>query len=371
LPNIKPPNSTNMKIPFTLILPAALLLASCSKSNDTNNNNNTVIPPGGPTVITFAGTGSAGAVDGTKAQASFDDPTQIAIDGQGFFYVTDKENNAIRRISPQGVVTTIAGTGASGFSNTTGAITFNFPDGVAANSGGNYVYVADEGNNAIRLLTDQVTASTLAGDGYPGYTNASDTAARFNAPAAVAIDSSGNVYVADDGNNVIRKISSKGNVTTLAGSGQRGSVDATGTAASFNQPQALCVDIAGNVYVADQGNNKIRKITAQGVVTTIAGNGTAGLLDGKFTASEFNQPAGIAIDSNGNLFVGDSGNNVIRKIVPATGAVITYAGSGQAGATNGTLSSSTFSNPQGLVVTPQGLIYVVDTGNDLIRVIQP
>jgi len=179
------------------------------------------------------------------------------------------------------------------------------------------------------------------------------------------------VYVADNGNNVIRVISSKGNVTTLAGSGQRGSLDGTGTAASFNQPQALCVDVAGNVYVADQGNNKIRKITPQGVVTTLAGNGTAGLQDGKFTASEFNQPAGIAIDGSGNLFVGDSGNNVIRKIVPSTGAVITYAGTGQAGATNGTLSNSTFSSPQGLVVDPYGRIFVVDTGNDEIRVITP
>ena len=140
---------------------------------------------------------------------------------------------------------------------------------------------------------------------------------------------------------MIREISSGGNVTTLAGSGSRGSLDGTGTAASFNQPAALCVDLAGNVYVADAGNNKIRKITPQGVVSTLAGNGTAGLEDGKFTASEFNQPAGIAIDKNGNLFVGDTGNNVIRKIVPNTWWVgyNLYAGSGQAGSNNSTLAS--------------------------------
>lgn len=360
-----------MKIPFTLILPAVLFLASCSKSSpNSNNNNNTGIPGDTPTVTTFAGSGSAGGVDGTKAQASFNDPTQIAIDGQGFLYVADKQNNAIRRITPQGVVNTIAGTGASGFSNTTGAITFNFPNGVAANSGGNYIYVADEANNAIRLLADQSIASTFVGDGKAGLVNAADTAARFNYPAGVAVDSAGNIYVADNGNNVIRKVSSKGNVTTLAGSGVRGSADGTGATAAFNQPQALCVDAAGNVYVADEGNNVIRKITPQGVVTTIAGNGTAGLVDGKGTMSEFNQPQGIAIDNTGNLFVGDTGNNVIRKI-NVGGIVSTYAGSGQSGSTNGTLAASTFNSPQGLVVDAVGRIFVVDTGNNLIRVINP
>lgn len=366
------PYNINMKIPFTLILPAALLLASCSKSNNSNNNNNNNGGGGDiPSVTTFAGTGSAGAVDGTKQQASFDDPTQIAIDGQGFFYIVDKQNNALRRMSPQGVVTTIAGTGASGFSNTTGAITFDFPNGVAVNSGGNYIYIADQDNNAIRQLADQAIATTLAGDGKPGYVNASDTAARLNNPTGLALDSAGNLYVADNGNNVIRKISFKGDVTTLAGSGLRGSLDGTGAAATFNQPEALCVDLAGNVYVADQGNNKIRKITPQGVVSTLAGNGTAGLQDGKFTASEFNQPGGIAIDKSGNLFVGDTGNNVIRKIVPNTGLVITYAGTGQAGSNNSTLGASTFSAPQGLVVDPYGRIFVVDTGNNLIRLITP
>ena len=360
----------NMKLSFTLILPAALLLASCSKSND--GSNNTVPPPPTdiPMVTTFAGSGSAGSADGTKEQASFNDPTQIAIDGLGFFYVTDKQNNAVRRISPQGVVATIAGTGASGFSNTAGAVTFNFPSGIAVNSGGNYVFIADEDNHAIRQLADQVTVTTFAGNGHSGFVNASDTAARFNFPAALALDSAGNLYVADNGNNVIRKISSKGNVTTLAGSGVRGATDGTGTAASFNQPQALCIDPAGNVYVADQGNNNIRKVTPAGVVTTIAGNGTAGYQNGKITASEFNAPAGIAIDKSGNLFVGDTNNNVIRKI-SATGSVTTYAGSGQAGAANGSLTAATFKSPQGLVVDPVGRIFVVDTGNNLIRMITP
>ena len=134
------PNNMKMKILFTLVLPAALLLASCSKS-PANNNNNIVIPPGVPTVITFAGSGLAGSTDGTKAQASFNDPTQITIDGQGFFYIADKQNNAIRRMSPQGVVNTLAGTGQSGFSNTTGAVTFNFPNGVAVNMQAATIYM--------------------------------------------------------------------------------------------------------------------------------------------------------------------------------------------------------------------------------------
>jgi len=357
-----------MKIPFTLILPAALLIASCGKTPDSSINN-TTIPPGGPTVATFAGTGSPGSYDGTKELASFNEPTQIAIDGIGFFYVADRENNAIRRISPQGVVNTIAGSLTAGFSNKTDSITFSSPSGIAVNSGANYIYVADEGNNAIRVIADLQLGSTLAGNGSQGYVNASDTAARFYAPTSVAIDSSGNVYVADNGNNVIRKISSKGAVTTLAGSGYRGIVDGTGTAAAFNQPTAICIDVAGNIYVADTGNSEIRKITPQGVVTTIAGNGTAGLKDGKFTDSELSQPQGVALDANGNLFVGDTGNNVIRKISLATGSIITFAGSGQLGSANGSLGTATFNSPEGLVVDSFGRIFVCDTGNDMIRVI--
>jgi DNA-binding beta-propeller fold protein YncE len=358
-----------MKIPFTLILPAALLIASCAKAPNSSGFNNSSIPPGGPTVTTLAGTGSPGALDGTKQMASFNGPTSIAIDQLGYFYVSDSENNAIRRISPQGVVNTIAGNLTPGFSNKTDSISFSFPTGIAVNAGGNYIYVADAGNNAIRLITDLQLGSTLAGNGSRGYVNASDTAARFYLPTSVAIDSTGNVYVVDDGNNVIRKISSKGAVTTLAGTGSRGNADGTGTAASFNQPTALCVDAQGNVYVADTGNNEIRKITPQGAVTTLAGNGTAGLEDGKYTVSEFNKPQGIALDGKGNLFVGDTGNNVIRKISVATGSVVTFAGSGQIGANDSSLALSTFNSPEGLVIDTFGRIIVCDTGNNLIRIV--
>jgi serine/threonine-protein kinase len=361
-----------MKILFTLILPATLLLASCSKNSvNTNNNNNTTIPPDAPNVTTFAGTGSPGTLDGTKTLASFNTPNQIAMDGLGFMYVSDRGNNAIRRISPQGEVVTIAGTGTAGSSNTTGALTFNEPAGVAVDFAAKNLFIADEGNNVIRVLTNIQTGSTFAGDGVAGLVNASDTAARFFSPVGMAIDSAGNVYVADQGNNVIRKISSKGNVTTFAGSGTRGAADGTGAAASFNQPAAVCVDIGGNVYVADQGGNRIRKITSAGVVTTIAGNGTAGLQNGKQTGAEFNQPGGIAIDSKNVLYIGDTGNNVIRKIFLNTGEVQTYAGTGQVGAANGLLTAATFSAPQGLVVDTYGRVFVVDTGNDSIRLITP
>lgn len=361
-----------MKIAFTLILPAALLLASCSKKDDNTNINNNLPPPTDvPSVSTFAGTGSAGNQDGTKTLASFNLPNQIAMDGLGFLYVSDRQNNAIRRISPNGEVVTIAGTGNAGGSNTTGALTFNQPAGVAVDFGANNLYVGDEGNNAIRDVTKIQTGSTFAGDGNAGLVNASDTAARFFNPTGLAIDSAGNVYVADLGNNVIRKITAKGSVTTLAGSGSRGAADGTGTAASFNQPAALCVDKSGNVYVADQGSNRIRKITAAGVVTTIAGNGTPGLLNGKQTGTEFNQPGGIAIDSKNVLYVGDTGNNVIRRIYLNTGEVQTYAGTGQVGAADGMLTAATFSAPQGVVVDTYGRVFVVDTGNDSIRVITP
>ena len=222
----------------------------------------------------------------------------------------------------------------------------------------------------IRLITDQSITSTFVGDGRSGFVNAPDTAARFAFPAAAAVDSSGNIYIADNGNNVIRKVTTKGNVTTLAGSGTRGAGNGTGTAASFNQPVGLCVDNAGNVYVADQGNNMIRKITPQGVVTTVAGNGTAGLMNGKSLNTEFNQPSGVAIDAKGNLFVGDTNNNVIREIA-TTGDVTTYAGSGQQGSNNAGLTDSSFNSPEGLVVDTFGRVFVVDTGNNLIRMINP
>jgi sugar lactone lactonase YvrE len=355
-----------MKISFTLLLVALLFITACSKKSEITTT--PIIPVIPPSVITFAGTGTPGAVDGTKQLASFNYPAGIGMNIDGFLFVADKQNNLIRIISPQGVVNVIAGNGNVGFSNTKGSVTFNSPTGTAADSSGN-VFIADMANSAIREINPQGVVTTFAGNGSAGFINGTGTAALFNEPTGVATDGAGNVYVADNGNSMIRKITPKGVVTTLAGSGNRGAANGAGTAASFNQPQALTVDAGGNVYVADEGNNLIRKITPQGVVTTLAGSGSAGAVNGVGTAASFNGPAGITVDASGNVYVGDSNNNLIRKIAP-DGTVTTVAGTGLAGADNGALNTATFNNPQGVVVDNYGRIFVADTGNNLIREIK-
>jgi sugar lactone lactonase YvrE len=358
-----------MKISLPLLILATVCLTACSKKNDTTTGTSVIVST--TSVSTFAGSGSTGSADGTRAQASFNYPTGIAIDASGFLFIADKQNNIVRIISPQGAVNTIAGTGVLGFSNAKDSVKFNFPCGVAADAAGN-VYVADQDNSLIRAINTQGVVTTFAGQAnVSGYLDGAAGAALFNGPTGVAADMNGNLYVADNGNNVIRKITSKGVVSTLAGSGNRGSVNGTGAAASFNQPQAIAVDASGNVYVADEGNNLIRKITPAGVVTTLAGSGTAGAANGIGMAASFNGPAGITVDASGNVYVGDSGNNLIRKIAP-DGTVTTFAGSGAAGATNSTtLTAASFNNPQGVVIDTYGRVYVADTGNSLIRLVSP
>jgi hypothetical protein len=281
--------------------------------------------------------------------------------------VADIRTHLIRKITAAGVVTTLAGTaGISGSTDATGTdATFYNPDGVAVDASGT-VYVADSGNHLIRKITSAGVVTTLAGTGSPGRANGTGTAASFNYPTRVVLDAGGTLYVSDTLNSLIRKITAAGVVTTLAGSGSTGSTDGTGTAASFGNPQDLAVDASGTVYVADTGNNLIRKITAAGVVTTLAGSGRAGSTNATGTAASFDTPYGVAVDSSGTLYVSDTGNNLIRKIT-AAGVVTTLAGSGSAGSTNGTGTAASFSTPSGLTMDASGALYVADFRNNLIR----
>ena len=213
-------------------------------------------------------------------------------------------------------------------------------------------------------ITPEVT--TLAGSGSQGSANGTGTAAAFYLPTDVALDGSGNMYVADYNNHLIRKITSAGVVTTFAGSGSEGSADGTGTAASFNQPVGVAVDGSGNVYVADYTNHLIRKITSAGVVTTLAGSGSQGSTNGTGTAASFYHPTGVAVDGSGNVYVGDAGNHLIRKITSA-GVVTTLAGSGSLGSANGEGTAASFNYPSGVAVDGSGNVYVGDWGNHLIR----
>lgn len=267
-------------------------------------------------------------------------------------------------------ITTLAGTaGVYGYADGTGsAAQFNYPDGVAVDSVGN-VYVADTVNCTIRKITPASVAATLAGSaGVSGSVDGTGSAAQFNYPDGIAVDGSGNVYVADVFNYKIRKITPAGVVTTLVGSGVGGSADGTGSAAQFNEPGAVAVDRSGNVYVADSGNRTIRKITPAGSVTTIAGTADIiGPADGTGAAAQFVGPLGVAVDGSGNIYVADSNGFTIRKIT-SEGVVTTIAGNvGVNGSADGTGSAARFGYPRDVAVAGSGRIYVVDTNNCTIR----
>jgi sugar lactone lactonase YvrE len=329
-----------------------------------------LVYPGGY-VITLAGSGTAGFADGPGATAQFNQPRGVAMDGAGNVYVADYSNNRIRKIViATGVVSTLAGS-TSGFADGPGTTArFSSPNGVAVDGAGN-LYVADRDNHRIRKITPGGDVTTLAGDGTGAYLDGLSTAARFQWPRSVTVDGAGNVYVADTLNYRIRKITPAGDVSTLAGDGTNSFADGPGATARFNTPQDVAADGTGNLYVADASNNRIRKITPAGDVTTLAGDGTGAYLDGLSTAARFNRPRGVALDGAGNLYVADSSNNRIRKIVIATGVVTTLAGDGTAGSDDGTLMTAQFDSPEGIAVDGAGNLYVGDTGDHRIRKIVP
>ncbi|HQR44650.1 MAG TPA: NHL repeat-containing protein [Thermoanaerobaculia bacterium] len=327
-----------------------------------------LIPGGarGQTVTTLAGSGSVGTADGTGKAASFAYPTGVAADANGNLYVADTDNNKIRKITPAGVVTTFAGSGSQGSQDGTGtAAAFNSPYGVAVGAGG-VVYVADTGSNKIRKITSTGVVTTIAGSGAASSLDGNGTAASFNGPAGLAVDGNGNLYVADVFGDKIRKISPGGIVTTIAGSGVEGGDDGTGAAASFASPVGIAVDAGSNVFVADMFNNEIRKISPGGEVTTFAGSGLPDGVDGVGTAASFYWPSGVALDGAGNLYVADLGNSKIRKITPA-GLVTTYAGSGQPGSADGTGMAASFTSPSGVAADTAGSLYVTDFDNNNVR----
>jgi sugar lactone lactonase YvrE len=346
-----------------------------------DSTNNAIRKVSSAGVVTTLGgfANSMGSSDGTGYDARFNGPSSVAPDGSGNLYVADTVNNTIRKIAPGGVVTTIAGVAqkAGSLDGPGSSATFDLPDGVAVDGSGD-VFVADTGNDTLREIAPSGTVSTVAGTpGSSGSANGTGAAARFSGPKALAVGQGGNVYVADTGNDTIREISSGGVVSTLAGtSGVSGSSDGTGSAALFKDPSGIASDNSGNLYVADTGNCTIRKIAPGGVVTTVAGKaGTPGLADGAAAASRFMSPAAVAVDANGNIFVADigpSGNGLVREIT-AAGTVTTLAGiaappPSAADGVNGTGDNAHFDGPSGIAVDATGNVYVADTGDNSIRV---
>jgi len=262
-------------------------------------------------------------------------------------------------------VSTFSGNGSTGSTNGQGVVAkFNKPQGIAVDSSGN-VYVADYNNHMIRKIDPSGNVTTLAGSTSSGSTNGQGASAKFKFPIDVAADSFGNVYVADKGNHLIRRIDSSGNVTTLAGSvGSGGLTNGQGTAAKFSSPYGVEVDLSGNIFVADHNNHQIRKIDPAGNVSTFAGSGTAGFANGQGTNAKFNKPIGLALDILGNLFVADANNNRIRMVDPS-GNVTTLAGTGSSGSSNGLGTEATFNYPRYLAVDSFGNLY--HPGSNLIR----
>ena len=325
--------------------------------------------------------GGPGSLDGTGGAARFNFPAALAVDGAGNVYVADDSNSTIRKITPAGAVTTLAGmVGMPGAVEGPGSTArFRFPAGIAVDGSGN-VYVADTNNHTIRKITPAGIVSTLAGlAGMSGFAEGTGTAARFASPQGVAVDGPGNVYVADTSNCAIRKITPAAVVSTLAGMpGSCTSAEGTGTVARFNHPMGIASDSSGTLYVADTSNHTIRKVVpvgAVGTASTLAGlAGMSGFAEGTGTAARFNSPASVAVDGSGNLYVADLNNSALRKIVPAgsVGTVSTLAGmAGMPGSAEGTGSAARFNLPQGAAVDGSGNIYVADTFNQTIRKVIP
>ncbi len=318
------------------------------------------------TTETFAGDGTAAFADGAGIAAKFNNPEGVAVDSRGNIIVADRVNNRIRKITPEGVVSTLAGTGVAGKVNGPAATaTFNGPWKVAVDKNDNII-VADRTNNLIRKITADGMVSTIAGSGVRGSANGQGTSASFNYPQDVEVDASGIIYVVDYTNNLIRKITTDGMVTTLAGS-TAGYADGTGTDAKFNAPCGVALDHDGNLLIADRNNHMIRKITPAGVVTTVAGNGTKGVVDGDLLSASFSEPYGLCIAQSGEIFVAELAGHAIRKITKY-GEVITIAGNGTAGFADGaTASAVRFTNPTDVVTDSQGRVYVADLANHRVR----
>ncbi|NCX95569.1 MAG: hypothetical protein EBX41_04010, partial [Chitinophagia bacterium] len=289
-------------------------------------------------ITTIAGNGSGGysGDGGAATAASLNEPKGVAVDASANVYIADCFNNRIRKVNTSGIISTIAGNGSAGYSGDGGAATaasLSLPKGVAVDASGN-VYFPDQNNNRIRKVNTSGVISTIAGNGSLGYSGdgGAATAASLSGPYGVAVDASGNVYIADCFNNRIRKVNTSGVISTIAGNGYHDSTGRGGyggdggaaTAASLNYPIGVAVDASGNVYIADYNNKRIRKVNTSGIISTIAGNGSPGYSGdgGAATAASFNYSEGVAVDASGNVYIADSYDNRIRKVTMCATPII-------------------------------------------------
>ncbi|WP_207387496.1 protein kinase domain-containing protein [Protofrankia symbiont of Coriaria myrtifolia] len=336
-------------------------------------------PPRPATIITVAGTGVAGfsGDNGPATAADLSKPDDPLVDNTGAVYFTDTGNNRIRRIGADGIITTVAGTGTYGFSGDNGPAAqahFATPTDVARDRAGN-LYIADTDNNRIRRINVVGTVTTVAGTGTPGYSGDGGpaTAAQLAKPTSVLVDADGTLYIADTGNHRIRRIGTNDVITTVAGSGTSGYSGDGGpaTAAQLARPGGLAADTAGNLYIADNANNRIRRVSSDGVIITVAGSGTSGYSGdgGPATAAQLANPGSVAVTDDGRVYIADTDNNRVRR-VDADGVITTVAGSDEAGYSGdgGPATAARLCEPNGLGLdTTERLLYITDNCNDRIR----
>jgi sugar lactone lactonase YvrE len=305
--------------------------------------------------------------------------SDVAVDAIGNVYVGDLENYTVGKLAPSGQFTSVAGGGIAGYSGDGGPATaalLGAPLALAADS--DVLYISDSGNRRVRMIAPNRKAGTIAGSGVPGPAGdgGAAAAAQLNFPSGVAVDRAGNVYVADSANNRIRVIGAAGSVTTFAGTGVAGFSGDGGvaTGAEISSPTAVAFDPAGALLIADTGNNRVRKVSTTGVITTIAGSGSAGFAGdgGRPGAALLDRPSGVAADGTGSVYIADTLNHRVRKIVG--GRIITFAGSGAAGlgqgaygGDGGKATAARLNLPEGIALDPQGGVYVSDTGNNRVR----
>ncbi len=333
-------------------------------------------------ITTVAGTGTPGysGDGGPAAGAQLNSPGGVTLDASGNLFIADILNHRIRQVSPNGIITTVAGNGKAGFSGDgtpAAGAQLNSPAGVAVDASGN-LFIADPGNQRIRKVSPGGIISTVTGNGTPAYFGDGGPAAGglLRNPLGVAVDGSGNLLIADSGNYCIRKVSSNGIITTVAGNGTRGySGDSSrATNAQLSFPTAMTVDASGSLFIADNGNNRFRKVSPAGIITTVAGNGTSGYSGdgGPATSAQLAGPSGMKVDATGNLFIADILNHRIRKISP-NGIIATVAGNGTPGYSGdvGPATSAQLTFPSGVAFDASGNLFIADTGNSRIRKILP
>lgn len=312
--------------------------------------------------------------DGPGTVARFDWPMGLTVAADGTVYVTDAYQHTIRKITPAGVVTTLAGSPAApGSQDGLGtAARFKHPVGLAVVSSG-LLYVADMDNHLIRSVTPEGLVRTIAGAaGSKGSADGPAATARFNSPYGVVLGSEGELYVTDTNNHTIRKITPTGEVSTLAGlAGSKGYADGSASQARFNHPSGIAIAPDGTLYIADDNNQVIRKITPTGIVTTLAGTpGKKGFAEGPAATARFHFPTSVAVTASGTVYVADYINSVIRQITPQ-GQVSTFAGLFKGwGHLDGSPAEARFKFPFGVAVGPTGWVYVADSGNRTIRLIK-